>query len=242
MQDTLCLPRESYAALGIQTDAELFLASMGIYLFNRDVLVQLLDNDLADFGKHVIPSAIASRSVYAYVFQGYWEDIGTMRAFFEAHLDLAAEQPRFSFFDMTAPIFTRPRWLPGSKINGGTLDHVMMCDGCIVNDAHIASSVVGIRSIIGSGSKITRAILMGCDYYETMESIQANEAKGLPRVGIGKNARIENAIIDKNARIGDDVVISPEGKPENVDRFLYHVRDGIVIIPKNAVIPSGTII
>jgi glucose-1-phosphate adenylyltransferase len=242
VQDTLCLPRESYAALDIKTDEELFLASMGIYLFNRDVLVELLDNDLADFGKHVIPSAIASRSVYAYVFQGYWEDIGTIRAFFEAHLDLAAEQPRFSFFDMTAPIFSRPRWLPGSKINGGKLDHVMMCDGCIVNDAQIASSVVGIRSIIGSGSKITRSILMGCDYYETMESIKEHEAKGLPRVGIGKNASIENAIIDKNARIGDNVVISPAGKPDDVDHSLYYMRDGIVIIPKNAVVPSGTVI
>jgi glucose-1-phosphate adenylyltransferase len=242
VQDTLCLPRESYAPLGIQTDDELFLASMGIYVFNRDVLVELLDNDLADFGKHVIPTAIASRSVHSYVFQGYWEDIGTIRAFFEAHLDLAAEQPRFSFFDMTAPIFSRPRWLPGSKINGGTLDHAMMCDGCIVNGAQIASSVVGIRSIIGSGSKITRAVLMGCDHYETMESILAHEAKGLPRMGIGKNARIENAIIDKNARIGDNVVITPEGKPEAVDHSLYYIRDGIVIIPKNAVVPSGTVI
>ena len=242
VQDTLCLPRDSYAALGIKTSDELFLASMGIYVFNRDVLVELLDNDLADFGKHVIPNAIASRSVYSYVFQGYWEDIGTIRAFFQAHLDLAAEQPSFSFFDMTAPIFTRPRWLPGSKINGGQLDHVMMCDGCIVNDAQIANSVVGIRSIIGSGSKITRSILMGCDDYESMESIKAHEAKGLPRMGIGKNARIENAIVDKNARIGDDVVISVVGKPENVDHALYYMRDGIVIIPKNAVVPSGTVI
>jgi glucose-1-phosphate adenylyltransferase len=180
--------------------------------------------------------------VFSYVFQGYWEDIGTIRAFFEAHLDLAAEQPRFSFFDMTAPIFSRPRWLPGSKINGGTLNHAMLCDGCIINDAHITHSVIGIRSIIGTGAKIARVVLMGCDFYESMESIAAHEAKGLPRIGIGKNASIENAIIDKNARIGDNVVISPAGKPDSVDHPLYYVRDGIVIIPKNAVIPSGTVI
>jgi glucose-1-phosphate adenylyltransferase len=241
-QDDLRLPRDEYAELGIHSDDELFLASMGIYLFNRQVLVELLDNDLADFGKHVIPNAIGSRAVYSYVFQGYWEDIGTIRAFFEAHLDLAAEQPRFSFFDMTAPIFTRPRWLPGSKINGGTIHHAMVCDGCIINDAHIADSVIGIRSVIAAGGRISRTVMMGCDNYETMESIAAHEAKGLPRMGIGRNARIENAIIDKNARIGDNVVISPAGKPDSVDQPLYYVRDGIVIIPKNAVIPSGTVI
>jgi glucose-1-phosphate adenylyltransferase len=240
--DSLRLPREWYRQLNLAGDDELFLASMGIYVFNRDVLVQLLENDQTDFGKHIIPGAIGSRSVFSYVFQGYWEDIGTIRAFFEAHLDLAAELPRFSFFDMTAPIFSRPRWLPGSKINGGTLDHAMLCDGCIVNGAHIEHSVIGIRSIIGIGSRISRTVMMGCDYYESMESIQSHEAQGLPRIGIGKNARIENAIIDKNARIGDDVVISPAGKAENVDHPMYYLRDGIVIIPKNAIVPSGTII
>jgi glucose-1-phosphate adenylyltransferase len=240
--DDLRLPRDWYGRLGLESDDELFLASMGIYVFNRDVLVQVLENDQNDFGKHIIPSAIGSRSVFSYVFQGYWEDIGTIRAFFEAHLDLAAELPRFSFFDMSAPIFSRPRWLPGSKVNGGTLDHAVLCDGCIVNGGHIENSVIGIRSIIGIGCKISRTVMMGCDYYESMESIQAHEAQGLPRIGIGKNARIENAIIDKNARIGDEVVISPAGKAESVDHPLYYIRDGIVIIPKNAVIPSGTVI
>jgi len=240
--DSLRLPREWYGRLHLDSKDDLYLASMGIYVFNRDVLVQVLENDQADFGKHIIPSAIGSRSVFSYVFQGYWEDIGTIRAFFEAHLDLAAELPRFSFFDMTAPIFSRPRWLPGSKINGGSLDHAVLCDGCIVNGGHIENSVIGIRSIIGIGCKISRTVMMGCDYYESMESIQSHEAQGLPRMGIGKNARIENAIIDKNARIGDEVVISPAGKSENIDHPLYYIRDGIVIIPKNAVIPSGTVI
>jgi glucose-1-phosphate adenylyltransferase len=240
--DSLRIPRDCYGSLGIASDQELFLASMGIYVFNRDVLLQLLDNDQSDFGKHIIPNAIDSQSVYSYVFQGYWEDIGTIRAFFEAHLDLAAELPRFSFFDMSAPIFSRPRWLPGSKINGGTFDHAVLCDGCIINGAHIEHSVIGIRSIIESGAKISRTVMMGCDYYESMESIQDHETKGVPRIGIGKNARIENAIIDKNARIGDDVVISPDGKADSVDHPMFFIRDGIVIIPKNAVIPSGTVI
>ena len=240
--DSLRMPLDCYGSLGIAGEQELFLASMGIYVFNTDVLLQLLDNNQSDFGKHIIPNAIDSQSVFSYVFQGYWEDIGTIRAFFEAHLDLAAELPRFSFFDMAAPIFSRPRWLPGSKINGGTFDHAMLCDGCIINGAHIEHSVIGIRSIIEMGAKISRTIMMGCDYYESMESIQDHEGQGIPRIGIGKNARIENAIIDKNARIGDDVVISPEGKADSVDHPLYYVRDGIVIIPKNAVIPSGTVI
>ena len=213
---------------------------MGIYVFNRDVLIDLLENTWTDFGKHIIPSAIGSRRVYSYIFQGYWEDIGTIRAFFDAHIDLTVELPRFSFFDMSEPIFTRPRWLPGSKMNGGTVDHAMLCDGCIINGAHIESSVIGIRSSIGTGTRITRTVMMGCDDYERIGSPEGTPA--LPRMGIGRNARIENAIIDKNARIGNDVTITPAGKPENLDHELYYIRDGIVIIPKNAVIPDGTII
>ena len=240
--DGLRLDKALYPSLHLHTDEELFLASMGIYVFNRDVLIDLLNNTHTDFGKHIIPGAIENKRVFSYVFQGYWEDIGTIRAFFEAHLDLAAELPRFSFFDMSAPIFTRPRWLPGSKINGGTIDHAMLCDGCIINGASISHSVIGIRSVIATGAQINRTVLMGCDNYESMESISRHEAQGLPRMGIGKNARIENAIIDKNARIGDDVVITPEGKPDTLDHPLYYIRDGIIIIPKNAIIPSGTVI
>jgi glucose-1-phosphate adenylyltransferase len=237
--DSLLVPRDWYGRLSIADDKDLLLASMGIYVFNRDVLVELLNNSWTDFGKHIIPAAIGERRVYSYIFQGYWEDIGTIRAFFDAHIDLTVELPRFSFFDMSAPIFTRPRWLPGSKINGGTVDHSMLCDGCIINGAHIESSVIGIRSSIESGSKICRTVMMGCDYYEPLDAPQSSV---LPRMGIGRNAHIENAIIDKNARIGNDVTISPAGKPENVDHELYYIRDGIVIIPKNAVIPDGTII
>jgi glucose-1-phosphate adenylyltransferase len=150
--------------------------------------------------------------------------------------------PRFNFFDMSAPIFSRPRFLPGSKINGAHIDHAAIGDGCIINHARITQSVIGIRSIIGAGSELRRVVGMGCDYYESLESIVQSERSGRPRIGIGQNTRIENAIIDKNARIGDNVVISPAGKPENMDHPLYYVRDGIVIIPKNGVIPHGTVI
>jgi glucose-1-phosphate adenylyltransferase len=240
--DTLHIPRDSYASLGIKDERELFLASMGIYVFNRKVLINLLDNSLTDFGKHIVPNAIQTHKVYSYVYQGYWEDIGTIRSFFEANLDVTSELPRFNFFDMSSPIFSRPRFLPGSKINGAHIDHALVSDGCIINHASIAQSVVGIRSIVGAGSQIKRVVLMGCDYYESQASIEETERSGRPRVGIGQNTRIDNAIIDKNARIGNDVVISPAGKPDNVDHPLYFIRDGIVVIPKNGTIPHGTVI
>ncbi|MDB6121045.1 MAG: glgC [Pedosphaera sp.] len=240
--DALRLDKNSYAKLDIHEDRELFLASMGIYVFKREVLVKLLDNTLTDFGKHIIPDAIKTHRVFSYVYQGYWEDIGTIRSFFEANLDVTSELPRFNFFDMSAPVFSRPRFLPGSKINGAQIDHAIVSDGCIINPSKIIHSLVGIRSLVGAGSELKRVILMGCDYYESLSSIQESAKLGRPRVGIGENTRIENTIIDKNARIGDNVVISPEGKPENVDHPLYFIRDGIVIIPKNGIIPHGTII
>jgi len=240
--DELRLDPAWYERLGIRGQSEFLLASMGIYVFNRDVLPALLDNQLVDFGKHIIPMAIESRRVYAFIFQGYWEDIGTIRAFFEANLDLTNELPRFNFFDMNAPIFSRPRFLPGSKINSAHVDHAIVSDGCIINHARITHSIIGLRSLVGEGSELRRVVALGCDYYESAESIREHEQAGIPRIGIGRNTRIENAIIDKNARIGDNVVISPVGKPENLDHELYYIRDGIVVIPKNGVIPHGTVI
>jgi glucose-1-phosphate adenylyltransferase len=242
VQDSLKLEPKWFKQLGIEDGQELFLASMGIYVFNREVVKKLLDNSLTDFGKHIIPTAIETHRVFSYVFQGYWEDIGTIRSFFEANLDVTSELPRFNFFDMSAPIFTRPRFLPGSKINGAQIDHALISDGCIINHASIANSIVGIRSEVGAGAELNRVILLGSDYYESIESIAVNEKAGRPRIGIGTNTRIESAIIDKNARIGNNVVISPSGKPENADHPLYFIRDGIVIIPKNGVVPHGTVI
>lgn len=240
--DQMRLPKEWYGKLGVEGDDEFFLASMGIYVFNRDVLLKLLDNTMADFGKHIIPNAINTNRVFSYIFQGYWEDIGTIRNFFEANLNLVTELPKFNFFDMGAPIFTRPRFLPASKINGAEIDHAVVSDGCIINHAKIEHSIVGVRSLVDAGSSLHRTILLGCDYFESEASVQQNAVAGRPKIGIGKNTRIENAIIDKNARIGDNCVISPAGKPENVDHPLYYIRDGIVIIPKNGTIPHGTVI
>jgi len=240
LQDSLKLPTEWHASLGIKGQGELFLASMGIYVFNRDIIRRLLDNTLTDFGKHVIPNAIQNLGVFSFVFQGYWEDIGTIRAFFEANLDVTNELPRFNFFDMAAPIFSRPRFLPGSKINGAQIDHAVISDGCILNRAVITHSIVGLRTIVGSGTVLNRVVVLGSDYYESIESIVEHEKAGKPPIGIGTNCRIENTIVDKNARIGNNVVISPAGKPEKIDHTNYYIRDGIVIIPKNAVIPAGT--
>ncbi len=240
--DTLKLPAAMQTALGIKTEGDSFLASMGIYVFNRKVICELLDNPLSDFGKHIIPHAINSRRVFSYVFQGYWEDIGTIRSFFEANLDLVSELPRFNFFDMSAPIFSRPRYLPGSKINGAQIDHAVISDGCIINRASINRTIVGLRTLVGSGTELNRVIVLGSDYYESQESVEKNESEGRPRIGIGENCKIENAIIDKNARIGNNVTISPAGKAENLDHERYFIRDGIIIIPKDGVIPHGTVI
>jgi glucose-1-phosphate adenylyltransferase len=214
---------------------ELYQASMGIYLFNRDVLIECLDNELFDFGKHVIPQAIKDRHVNSYVFTGYWEDIGTVRAFYEANLDLTDIVPAYSFFDADAPIYTHPRFLPGSKVNGATLRQAIVSDGCIVSDAHIERSVLGIRSIIQSGATIRNSIVMGADYFET----EPRRDMSLPSIGIGRNCVIDRAIIDKNARIADGVVITPEGKPPNYDGEGYFIRDGIVVVVKDATIPAG---
>jgi glucose-1-phosphate adenylyltransferase len=242
VQDSLKVDPSWYSQLGIEGEGEMFLASMGIYVFSRDVIFKLLENNYTDFGKHIIPQAIKDHQVYSYVYQGYWEDIGTIRAFFEANLDVTNELPRFNFFDMSSPIFSRPRFLPGSKINGAQIDHAVISDGCIINRATITHSIVGLRSLVGPGTTLNRVILLGSDFYESRESINANEGANRPRIGVGENCRIENTIVDKNARIGDNVVISPVGKPEKVDHPNYYIRDGIVIIPKGGIIPHGTVI
>jgi len=246
VQDSLRLDPAWYPELEIASPPSdaLFLASMGIYVFKRDVIFNLLKSNDTDFGKHIIPQAIKDLRVCSFVYQGYWEDIGTIRSFFEANLDVSNELPRFNFFDMNAPIFSRPRFLPGSKINGAQIDHAVISDGCIINHAVITHSIVGLRSLVGPGTFLNRVILLGNDYYESIGSIAEKERDGIPRVGIGANCRIDNTIVDKNARIGNNVVITPAGNSEKVDGKdgKFYIRDGIVIIPKNAVISHGTTI
>jgi len=180
--------------------------------------------------------------VQAYLFKDYWEDIGTIRSFFEANLDVASELPRFNFFDMGAPIFSRPRFLPGSKINGAQIDHAVVADGCIINQAKITQSTIGLRMLVGTGTELKRVVALGCDYYESLESITQHERAGKPRIGIGAGCRIENAIIDKNCRIGDDVRINGGSHLENADHSLYTIKDGIVVVKKGAIIPNGYVI
>jgi len=228
------MSRELLQAIGSNEDEELFQASMGIYVFNRNVLIESLENDQFDFGKHIIPESIRDRHVSAFIFQGYWEDIGTIRAFYEANLDLTDVVPEYSFFEPDSPIYTHPRFLPGSKINGATLRQAIISDGCIISDAHLERSVIGIRSVIQSGATIRNSIVMGADHFELGQAASSH-----PAIGIGKNCVIDRAIIDKNARIGDGVVITPEGKSADLDADNYFIRDGIVVIPKNAVIPAG---
>jgi glucose-1-phosphate adenylyltransferase len=245
--DELRIPPALLSELGHPEDAELYQASMGIYVFSREALRAALDNEHMDFGKHVIPEAIKQLKVRAYIYQGYWEDIGTIRAFFDTNLALTDALPPFSFFDMTAPIFTHMRFLPGSKVNGATVRNAIMSDGCIISDAHIERAVIGVRCIIRSGSTIKNSVVMGADYYEETRPAQPGE----PPLGIGDNCVVDHAIIDKNARIGTGVVITPEGKEDNCDgpivewgdgshRPLWYIRDGIVIVPKGAVIPEGS--
>ncbi len=232
----LRMPKETLGELGLATNEPRYQASMGIYVFNRQALIESLDNDFIDFGKHIIPTALKKYKVHAFNFQGYWEDIGTIRSFFQANLDLCKLVPQYDFFDSVAPIFTHARFLPATKINGAVIREALISDGCIITDAHVETAVIGVRSIIESGTTIRDTVIMGADYYAGMVGTDPNR----PAPGIGRNCRIERVIIDKNVHIGDNVVITPEGKPENMDSALFHIRDGIVVIPKDTVIPAGT--
>ncbi|MBV8585115.1 MAG: glucose-1-phosphate adenylyltransferase [Verrucomicrobia bacterium] len=235
--DQLKIPPELLQELGQPTDAELFQGSMGIYVFNRQILIDALDNDYDDFGKHIIPGALKKYNVVAYIFQGYWEDIGTIRAFFETNLALTDTVPPYNFFDRSRPIYTHPRFLPASKVNAATVRQAIIADGCIISDAHIHRAVIGVRSVIESGATIRNSVIMGADFYE---EDAPRPDPNVPLIGIGRNTVIDHAIIDKNARIGEGVVITPENKAADVDAENYYIRDGVVVIPKNAVIPHGT--
>jgi glucose-1-phosphate adenylyltransferase len=219
---------------------ERFLASMGIYIFNAKVLSEMLCvGDETDFGKHIIPTAIESRDVYSHIFEGYWKDIGTIGMFHEANLALTDLIPEFSFYDAEAAIYTHMRYLPPSKINCCDLNRCLLSDGCIISGHRILHSVIGNRAVIGEGTVIEHSVVMGADYFEH-ETGEAENNPGIPALGIGKDCYLKNSIIDKNVRIGDSVYISPDGKSDGEKTDLYLVRDGVIVIPKGTVIPSGT--
>ena len=216
-----------------------YLASMGIYIFNADTMDEMLDNDFNDFGKEIIPGAIKTKKVSSYIFNGYWEDIGTIRSFYEATLDLTKPVPQFNFYDEDKPIYTHMRNLPPSKINNADMTATLASEGCVITNSRLQSSVIGVRSIINQGCDFDGVIMMGADFYENDD----NKKKGVPDIGIGKNCKITRAIIDKNARIGDNCCINVSGKRyEDGDHGLFYSADGIIVIRKFAVIPPGTVI
>lgn len=220
-----------------------YMASMGIYVFRTSTLLDILDdNPGADFGKHIIPAAIEPKRVMGYVFSGYWEDIGTIRRFYEVNLDMAAPLPNFNLYDPRRPIYTRPRFLAASKIQGGSLLNVLLADGCRIQESTIRNSVVGLRSIISDGVTIERSVLMGADFYEQPESNSSGDRANLPKIGIGQDSVIQGAIVDKNARIGKQVIIRNIPDREDDEHNNWVAREGIVIIPKGAIIPDGTVI
>ncbi len=220
-----------------------YLANMGIYVFQKQFLIQLLQESMGiDFGKELIPEAIQRHRVYAYVFDGYWTDIGTIRSFYDANLGLTSSTPQFNFYSPQMPVYTHPRNLPGSKLNNCNVHQSIITEGCILTGADIKHSIIGVRSRVGAGSTIKNSIIMGSDFYETTQDLEENAQKKMSNIGIGSHCTIINAIIDKNARIGDNVSIINAHNIQELDEENYCIRDGIIVVPKGAWIPNGTVI
>ncbi len=229
----------------MQKQGRNYLASMGIYIFNKRILDHLLyekNPKATDFGKEIIPESIDNHKVISYQYDGYWTDIGNIYSFFEANLALTDDVPAFNLFDNTKTVYSRARMLPPAKISGTTLEKTIIAEGSIINASRIEQSVVGIRSRIGRGTTIVSSYIMGNDYYETLSEMDSDQAKGLPKIGIGERCYIKDAIIDKNCRIGNDVRIVGGKHLANTDHPLYAIKDGIVVVKKTAILPDGFVI
>ena len=237
------IPAEARGALPPEKE---YLASMGIYIFNADTMEEVLSGEnekYTDFGKEVLPLAIGKKKINSYIFDGYWEDIGTIRSFYNATLELTEYNPAFNLYDVEEPIYTHMRNLPPSKINGAEIENSLTSEGCVITKAKLKHSVIGVRSVIENGSELNDVIMMGSDFYETEDKKKKNEEIGKPNIGIGKNCKIASTIIDKNAAIGDNCQINISGKKyEDGDHGLFYAADGIIVIRKGTVIPAGTII
>lgn len=247
--DDLETMRVDTTSLGLSPDEARqrpFLASMGIYVFKYEKLEELLAEDMRrfDFGKEVIPASINKYNVQAFLFNDYWEDIGTIAAFYKANLDMTSPIPPFNLFDAEAPLFTRARYLPPSKIDNCEIRDSIISDGCIINGAKINRSLIGLRSRIAEGTHIDAAYVMGADYYQTLEDMMADREAGRPRLGVGENTIVRRAIIDKNTRIGKDVRLLNDAGVETAEgpNGMYYIRDRIIIVPKNALIPDGIVV
>ncbi|MDD5765440.1 MAG: glucose-1-phosphate adenylyltransferase [Candidatus Marinimicrobia bacterium] len=227
---------ESFRSPGLPPETP-FLASMGIYIFNTDILLKILEeNPSDDFGRHIIPTSIGNYRVQAHLFDGYWKDIGTMDSFFQANLEMASPNPPFDLYDEDAPIYTHARALPGSRVENCKLYCTLIGEGSILRDSEIRQTVIGIRTRISSGNLIENCVIMGADYY------RFDSSGAEPPIGIGQKCIIRNAIIDKNARIGNNVRIINENNVREAEFPTYSIRDGIVVIPKNSIIPDDTVI
>jgi glucose-1-phosphate adenylyltransferase len=241
--DEFRIDEATFQQRGIQPMGRSHIASMGVYLFNKDVLTDCLqDENMVDFGKHVIPASIGARKVYAHFFDGYWRDVGTIESFYKANMELTHLVPEFNFYNESTPVYTRPRFLPGSKVNGCFIQSSILCDGSIITGCEIQNSVIGIRSIVRSGAKVLSSVVMGGDYYESLEEQRINIEKGLPPIGIGEGSFVQNAIVDQSARIGRNVRIVNQYGMENYDGPDFTIRDGITVIHKNAALPDGTVV
>jgi len=241
--ESLKIPKEIHPDEAGLKEGKEYLGSMGIYCFSAKALDMALDNEHADFGKEIIPMMIEKAKVNAYIYTGFWEDIGTIKSFYDTNLNLASISPDFNFYDEKMPIYTHRRDLPPSKFNYSTLYQSVAADGSIITNASLSNSVIGIRTLIESGANLDGVVCMGADYYETPEARAENAKKGIPNIGIGRGTVVRRAIIDKNARIGDGCRIGVDSDELVEGDFETHyVREGIIIIPKNGIVPSGTVI
>ena len=231
---------ESEVSSDMESKGRVYLASMGIYIFNKQLLIDILSNpDTIDFGKEILPQSIGEHRVSAYQYEGYWEDIGTIRAFYEANIGLTDDVPQFDLFDSSKNILTRPRILPPSKIFGTLLDHSMIAEGCIINAKEIRRSVIGIRSRIGKNTSIENTYMIGSNDYQEIHEVEQDLSSGTPYIGVGENCQISNTIIDKDARIGNNVIIKGGNHLKDAKEDSYVIKDGVVVIKSRAVIPDG---
>lgn len=229
----------------MRSQGRVYLASMGIYIFNRQLLFDLLlrdKQDATDFGKEIIPESIGHHKVASYQYEGYWEDIGNIKAFFDANLALTADIPKFNLFDNEKAIYTRARMLPPAKISGTSFKDTIITEGCIIHAQSIEKSVVGIRSRVGYDTILNCTYLMGNDYFETLEEIEQNHSRGIPMLGIGSRCYIQNAIIDKDCRIGDDVRIVGGAHLPDREESLYTIKEGVIVVKKGSILPNGYVI
>ena len=242
-REKMKVSEQSFHRFGLESGGKTHLASMGVYLFNWDVLNDLLENTkYEDFGKGVIPFAIKRKKVYGYFFDDYWEDIGSIRNYFAAHMDLTEPLPKFNFYDEQKPIFTHARFLPSPKILSSEVHNSILGEGSIINRSQINHSIIGLRSRIGENSLIDHSIVMGADYFESQEEMISNANNGIPKIGIGDDCEIRNAIIDNNARIGNGVKLINVRNVSEEQAENYVIRDSIIVIPMNSIIPDGTVI